>query len=526
MYKVMLIDDDVPMLKYLRQLIDWKELGLQVCGDTYSSVKALQLFRELQPDIVISDIGLPKMNGLELAAEFKRQSPETRIIFLTCHEDFYYAKKALTLNANDYLIKDELTSEQLEASLRGCVQSLRSAVQLPDQISYRDDLLRNADVLKLSLFRQLVKGGDTGAHIAAAKRLGIAWHYPSYMLALGMLEYASLLPRYEAKDIHLIRYSVYNIASEVAKGYEGITVFDEESGLVALHNYKPSLTVNYEQRMQDYLKEVQERCSQYLQVQVRMLCGPSKLEAGDIGPAYKRLLRLKERSYYVPGALLSWSGNKEEPFLYPLGSFLEQQKREISDAVREKDRGKLLYSLESAAETARSRGIDSAELIQFAVQLLRLLELQYAPHTVSEQYYACLQGTGTLEDTMGMLRWRLERLLDIRAAEEEGVNKEPKLQEIDHYIADHLFDNITSIDAANHLCLNSSYFSRYFKRLTGENFTDYLHRHKMGVAARMLEQREESVEMVALKLGYSDRTYFSKVFKKYMGTTPREYREK
>ncbi|REK71638.1 response regulator transcription factor [Paenibacillus paeoniae] len=526
MYKVMLIDDDVPMLKYLRQLINWEELGLHICGDTYSSVKALQLFRELQPDIVISDIGLPKMDGLELAAEFKQQNPETRIIFLTCHEDFYYAKKALTLNANDYLIKDELTSEQLESSLLKCVRSLRSAAQLPDGVSYRDDLLRNADVLKLALFRQFVKGGDTGAHIAAAKRLGIAWNYPSYMLALGTLEYASMLPRYEAKDTHLIRYSVYNIAGEVAKGYEGITVFNEDIGMVALQNYRPALNINYEQRMQAYLKEVQERCSQYLQVQVRMFCGPGKLDASVIGATYKKLLRMKARSYYSPGTLLSWNGYKEESFFYPLGSFLEQGKRDIADAVREGDHDKLLSSIRSVSETARSRGIDPAELIQFVVQLLRLLELQFAPHMVSEQYYAGLQGTVTLEDTMGMLRWRLEKLLGMRKAAEEEVNKEPKLQEIDHYIADHLFENITSIDVANYLCLNSSYFSRYFKRLTGDNFTDYLHRHKMGVAARMLEQREESVEMVALKLGYSDRTYFSKVFKKYMGATPREYREK
>ncbi|MFD0588715.1 response regulator [Paenibacillus sp. GCM10027627] len=526
MYRVMLIDDDVPMLKYLRQLINWGELGLHICGDTYSSVKAIQLFKELQPDIVISDIGLPKMSGLELAAEFKQQRPETRIIFLTCHEDFYYAKQALSLNANDYLIKDELTPEQLEESLLKCVQSIRSAAHLPDQASYREDLIRNADVLKLSLFRQMMKGGDVAAHIAAAKRLGIGWNYPSYMLALGLPEYASLLPRYEAKDIDLIRYSIYNIAGEVAKTYEGLTVFDDGSAIVALQNYRPSLTINYEQRMQSYLTEVSERCSQYLGVRIRMLCGPGKLEASGIGTAYKQLVCMKEQAYYMPGGLLPWKGYKREGFFYPLGAFLDQNKHDIEEAVREGDPVKLLLGIQRMRDTARSRSIDPAEWLQFAVQLLRLLELQYAPHSVNEQFYKCLQQTVTLEDTMEMLSWRMERLLRMRETAGGTVNKEPKLQEIDHYIADHLFDNITSIDAANYLCLNPSYFSRYFKRLTGENFTDYLHRHKMQVAARLLEQREESVEMVALKLGYSDRTYFSKVFKKYMGTTPREYRDK
>lgn len=134
MYRVMLIDDDVPMLKVLRQMIDWEALNLQIVGSTYSSAKALLLFDEVQPDIVITDIGLPQTNGIELAERFTREKPDTRIIFLTCHEDFHYAQQAVKLKADDYLLKDQLTGEQLEQSLGKSVRLLKSK----EGLIYRD----------------------------------------------------------------------------------------------------------------------------------------------------------------------------------------------------------------------------------------------------------------------------------------------------------------------------------------------------------------------------------------------------
>lgn len=130
MYKVMLIDDDVPMLKVLQQMIDWEAHSLQIVGSTYSSAKALLMFEEVQPDIVITDIGLPQKNGIELADYFTRMKPEVRIIFLTCHEDFHYAQQAVKLKVDDYLIKDQLTDEQLEKSLAKSVRLLKSKIGL------------------------------------------------------------------------------------------------------------------------------------------------------------------------------------------------------------------------------------------------------------------------------------------------------------------------------------------------------------------------------------------------------------
>ena len=80
MFKIMLIDDDVPMLKVLQQMMDWEQLSLSLIGSAYSSVKALQMFKELLPDIVITDIGMPQMDGLQLSAEFKKIKPRANLL--------------------------------------------------------------------------------------------------------------------------------------------------------------------------------------------------------------------------------------------------------------------------------------------------------------------------------------------------------------------------------------------------------------------------------------------------------------
>src|SRR5574342_656542 len=125
MINIMLVDDDVPMIKYLLKLINWEDHGLNVVGTSYSSIKALEMFKKYKPDLVISDIGLPQMNGLELAEELKQIKPNVRMIFLTCHEDFHYAQKAIQLNADCYLIKDGLTREQLEDSLEKSIKKIK-----------------------------------------------------------------------------------------------------------------------------------------------------------------------------------------------------------------------------------------------------------------------------------------------------------------------------------------------------------------------------------------------------------------
>lgn len=524
MYKVMLIDDDVPMLKFLQQLIDWESLEVKIVGTTYSSVKALDMFAECMPDFVITDIGLPKMNGLDLAAEFLKIHPGVRIIFLTCHEDFHYAKQALQLNADDYLIKDELTAEQLEQSVRKCVRVIRTQISSTQQEDYREELNRNKDLLKQSLWERLLKGGCDETLRGYARRLDIRWERPFFKLGYCYIHYSTFVTQYDSKDIELIRYGIYNMGCELARHYDSITLFYTNEVLVALLNYQPDLKVDAQQYLETFFSELEGQCSRLFKVKIGFVLGGAKMALTALGTEFHDMKRSTREVYYSSSHMHIW---KRADSIVPheeKAVTLEPESTELSRAMESGDPGLLRAAIQGLAKKAETTRLNPMSLKQACARSLRLMELKHPQSGGDERFYMFLGAAHRLQDTLDLVQVKAGQMIAGPKTERDLTFEEPKLQAIQQYIYKHLSENISSIDVANHLFLNPSYFSRYFKRLTGNNFTDYVHQYKMKEASNLLKNQDDSVEWVALKLGYSDRTYFSKVFKKYLGITPGEYK--
>ncbi len=525
MINIMLVDDDVPMIKYLKQLINWEEHGLNIVGTSYSSIKALELFKQYKPDLVISDIGLPQMNGLELASELKQIKPNVRMIFLTCHEDFHYAQKAIQLNADSYLIKDELTKEQLEENLKNSINKvIETSVSLED-LSYKEILNRNIEILKHSLFDRLIKRDDPELLIQFAKKLDISWQYPSFILGTGFFSLSAFIEKYSYQDLSIIKYGVYNIACDIAKNHPGITFFNEEDSIVFVYNFRQNIKFDHHQYIQSLLMEIQEKMIEYLGLEIFFIYGRQSSDIKNIGFVYQKIVRNRSHFFYNTVSILNWDIQTNLSAFCPISRLLDKEMSELVIAVKEKNSKRVKEILAFITQTAATKNLDPGELKRIISRRVRLIELQYI-ETGNEEFYSFLEECSRLSDAVKIVENKLTQLIQWNGKMDGASSREPKLQEIDQYIIENLSENVTSTDVAAHLYMNPSYFSRYFKRLTGENFTDYFHRFKIGVAAKILEQTGESVEEVAIKCGYSDRTYFSKVFKKYTKMTPREYRSK
>lgn len=129
MYNVMLVDDDYPVIELLSEAISWNELGLNLMGSYENGMSAWEEARSSPPDILITDIGMPKMNGLELSARIKEVKADVRIAILSCHNEFQYAQQAMRLNVQDYLLKDTLDPEELAQLLRRFKQAMDEEAQ-------------------------------------------------------------------------------------------------------------------------------------------------------------------------------------------------------------------------------------------------------------------------------------------------------------------------------------------------------------------------------------------------------------
>lgn len=520
---LMLIDDDVPMLEYVEYLLGPLGLELQLVASASSSEDALEQFHAVLPDLVIVDIGLPGMDGLELAEAFRSTKPEVRLIFLTCYEDFHYSKRAIQLEADDYLIKDELSPEQLKSSLTKAMSRFKSREELLERYSFRQAVERNKEVLKQSFLKQLLSGtaGQEGT-LAFGERLGISFRHPYLRYGFLHMDAASVMERYRYQDIPLIHFAVNNIALELAAGDGSITpVMSRDADLDLLWNVADP--GNGGQRLAEFMQAVQDKVSQYLKITVRGFYSESCAKVDSFDGLYRTLTGSRENNFYAPAqpvAVLDaqadfaesveWRGEKERGMLSL--ALAEQQAAWIDLAVNQ-------YTQQAAAERLLPRLVKEA-----CGSFVRQMAYE-AGGLAGEAFFTQLEQTVALEEAASLTRRELRRLWrEHTLAPAAAEAKDIRLQAVDRFLEEHADQMVTSTDMAEHLHLNASYFSRYFKKLAGVNFTDYVNQYKMNMAIAMLARPHETVENVAYTLGFSDRAYFSKVFKKYSGRNPSEYK--
>lgn len=523
MYKVMLVDDDIPMLEYLSVSISWESLGLTVTAQENSSLRALEQFERQQPDLVLTDIGLPQMNGLELAGRMKELKPDTVILFLTCHEDFHYAKQAVRLSAADYLIKDELTPKLLEASLTKAIAVLKSAEQQRGNQFYREDIYRNKDLLKQAFSERVMKGGASEALLPYALRLGMDWRQPDCLVGAVFPHYSTYSPRYAYFD-PLARYGMYNLAEELSGRQGMVTALPYGEYLLLVFNYKHSLQTNSVMAFRAYMEELQAKCREYIKIECGFWYDLRRHPVSALGNALRSLLDNRLQGYYSTDPLFQLGAPEEAGPPATLHALLAPLKEELLEGAKGGEADRVRAALNGFGHAAGKHRPEPETFLAYCLQLVRSVEaLRFDAE--EESFAACMQHTLRLHDTLRLMEVYFATLME-KGDGSPGQPHNVKLQTIDRYIAEHVAFTVSSTDMAEHLNLNPSYFSRYFKKMTGINFTDYVHQFKMSLAVRLLDKNDATIESTAAKLGYSDRNYFSKVFKKYVGIAPGEYKKK
>lgn len=523
MMKVMLIDDDVPMLEYVEHLLGGLNLELEVVASASSSGQALEEFHAALPDLVIIDIGLPGMDGLELAEAFRITKPEIRLIFLTCYEDFHYSKRAFQLEADDYLIKDELSAEQLRISVSKAAGRIRSREELLEHYSFRQTIECNKEVLKLSFLKQLLSAGaDAENALLFGERLGISWELPYFRLGFLHVDAASTIERYGYGDIPLIHYAVNNIALELSAGCPSITsiMMEDEDILLIWNVADPACP---DRALGEFMETVREKAEHYLKVKVQGFYSARPVLLRQFDMVYKPLAECRDHCFYdapeavcvlephpVFGQTAEWRWDKERAML--------------SLALEEGNAAWIDMAVNQWFQHISEERLHPRLVKEICGDFVRQMIFE-SGGAAEDGFFICLGQAVCLDEAARLTKRELRNLWRQHTlAPAPAQGKDIRLQAIDRFLEEHVDRMITSVDMAEHLHLNASYFSRYFKKLAGVNFTDYVNQYKINMAITMLGRRNETVENVAYTLGFSDRAYFSKVFKKYSGKSPSEYK--
>ncbi|MWV43444.1 response regulator [Paenibacillus sp. HJL G12] len=519
MYKTLIVDDEILDLEGMRTFIPWTDLGLEVVDAVNNGFEAMSVLEKETIDVLVTDVHMPSMSGLELVKKAKELYGRIKVIFVSGYQDFNYVKQAISLNAYSYVLKP-MDDQELIDALKKIVKELdgekqrEKTEQAYRQIAKNEYLLQllegviNAETSAILLEHYDLKNVSWPARAAAMEIDDMSWKLDPQPESLKQewfnRFYESALPLFEAEGIrHICRTSKQRIFLLTECGDKEP---DLESVVQQLHEQYPfSVTIGLGGRA-EHLIAIRDSYGEALAaLDYKLILGKGKVIDHD---------KLKfEEPEEMP--------NTDIPLEPLLNAVLHYDLVKISDEV---DR---FFTLAS--------GMRSRVQIQFYVMNI-WMRLEGQLKTVSENMFQALQHDGlskpdimlkyeTIDDIRSWLRYRLFSSAEI--IQNKRQKKSAKLvEEMIRYVKQQLHDNVTLKEVADYLSFSPNYLGSLFKEVTGTNFSEYVITLRMEKAGELLKDPRIKIYEVADRVGYRYMPYFSRQFKEVFGMTPGEFRRK
>ena len=516
MMKVFLVDDEIAIRENLRNSFPWEEKGYQLVGEAPDGEMALPMLRDLNADILLTDISMPFMDGMKLCEEVQRTMPWVERIILSGYDDFAYAQKAISLGVKEYLLKP-VTAKELEAALdrvRRQIEEKRrdreSLTALRERLASGNQFLR--DKLLASLFTDEGDPADDENLLRQMRELGVN-------LTAGCYAVIDISFSAEGEERAACRNAIASLA-EMSGG--GIHVCGAPKGARALvlgdnpedteeRAYSFANTMMHLPELQDVkrlLISVGDTVADFHQIRqsmrnarhARHLQGPENIPE-------RRIIGVDE----LPGQESPLSETDLSPLYERLQYATEDEVSSIlAEYTSSMDPVLALGYLRVACLLAASKIIQEGG--GDPRKILTDGEVDEALHTEGEDGFHRLESL-------------LRKAISFRNGQRTGYG-DPVIGKARAYLSRHYADpNLMLQDVAGEVHLSQSHFSTVFSQETGLTFTQYLTALRIGKAKELLEATEMRSSQIAEEVGYNDSHYFSYLFKKTTGKTPGEYRK-
>ncbi|MCR2806413.1 response regulator [Paenibacillus soyae] len=524
-YKVVLVDDEPIILRSLEAAIPWEELRVQIAGKARNGEEALQLFREQKPDMIISDIRMPSIDGITLMSEVMSINPKLIFIVISGYGDFEYARQAIREGASDYLLKP-IDHDELTGMIRKSVAKLDAERRAAEE---SEELLHSMEALSLlareRMFAELIEGNPRPLQHLSWLENGLL-DRPYVMAVVQLDHFAAMNKQWSHAEKRLWFFAIRNILDEFSAHNDAIAMFPFHSGeWVLLFEHMP------EGRRRKLGEEIVRLVSQYAKLSCSVGFGVKAQGADQLNAAYQSAYEaLYQRFYSGPENVFLDKEAAGEPLSdaasFPYPKSLET---ELTRAIRSLDleRQRALFDeLRTVLDqSAARRETLTSYMVELAIVAHREFEqLNVGVHSSSRELLQRIQESSTLGEAIEACKdacseWTLQHLGARRYEDGSALIEKARRYIDNHYRSDLGIDEVSEF-----VGLSTSHFCTLFKQTTGSTFLEYVTECRIDKAKYMLAHSEVKVYQVAPLVGYQDPRYFTQVFKKVTGLTPSEYR--
>ncbi|MCD1259957.1 response regulator [Paenibacillus athensensis] len=530
MYNLLVVDDEKFAVKGITMGIDWSDVAFGHIYEAMDVQEAKQLLGAHKIDVMVSDIEMPGANGLELQEWVRVNSPHTETIFLTGHANFEYAQQAIRLGSFDYMLKP-VDHDRLKDIVKQALDKIRAEEEQSSFTetykTYYSHWVSQLPILVERFWQDLLSGRIpmTSERLQRGLQLyDIPLRTDSWVLPI-LISVEHWKEELNARDEEIMEYAVRKAAAEI--------ILDEQMGSVIQENGSSLALVYMDESDESALHKLKQKCQAYIQAcnsyfQCSLSCyigeaGPLQRLTETVGDLFTReRSNVTKSNCVLTGAdadeasggsqsitpsfadwiVLLEAGKKQELLLRAQESITRMQAAEVGPESVE---GFYYGLLHTVYHVFHKKGLPVHELL--------------APQDLQDY-------TGATRSVNQLKNWAIRVLsssCDYISSHQKGVSA--VIGRVRAYVDEHLQEELSREEIAASVYLNPAYLSRLFKKETGLSISEYILKIRMEQAKKLLAESNDKISYVAEKIGYSHFSFFAKMFKKYTGFSPQEYRK-
>ncbi|KHD45953.1 response regulator transcription factor [Streptococcus hongkongensis] len=478
MYKVLLVDDEYMILQGLQLIIDWQSLGFEVIGTAKSAKEALRLLSDIRVDLMISDVNMPEMTGLQLIEEATKLYPNLQTMILSGYQEFDFVKRAIELESRAYLLKP-INKDELKEKLVTVKNTLdQHMIERKKQTGYDEYLVKQWLLDELS-------ESDFEEHLANKYQL------KNTSFTVLYIDYARELE-------NLRSYFKQNM---------------QELPLVITQDKKVFYAILVGNRL--LIKSFVEDLQQTFQADlIQLILAETVTDWENVYDSYNQVQSHLFYNKQVKGSAISHT-------IFPSS---ELQFLSFNKALMIGDKPTILSKLDAIFEEMAELGYSPEDVKH--VSFLLFLDIYRKFPILDKTTYSAMLETIHTSKHIDRIQSELVRLLELTSQDNPPQKRFSELvSETISYITQSYSEDLSLKYVADKLHVNGVYLGQCFKNETEQSFAQYLNQVRIQKAQQLLLYTNHSISEIAFEIGYNTNHYFIKMFKKLNGLSPKEFRD-
>jgi len=539
MLSLLIVEDEDVTREGLTTLIDWESLGIKICGLAANGVEALRVLENEQADLVLTDIRMPLMDGLQLVSQIRERKWDIAVILLSGYGDFEYAQRALRLGISDYLVKP-CSPDEIQNVFTKISREILKQRKFTDEMKGLEQQLHvNIPLVKTQILQQwlnfppLVTENRREQQKSVRMNLG----FEHVIVAAFRIDNKTIDNlNYSSTDFELLSFAASNIIKETLEQalLQPIEVVKEQDNIVVICNgYMEWM----EEKLNTGLTRVLANLKEFLMVTVSAGISNSTPDINLLHIAYEEALNALELRFYRGSGKFYFYQDIAELKKENLPTNINQlELLKLEQSALEHLRAGLFAEVLTdterwleyfQADYTHSRKQINLRTLSFLDRMMQLTKEKKNTETDLFQELGSIDEQvsriETLEELAGFVYRTIRQIIE---ALNSHKTPKRKVQQTQEYIAEHYNSSSLSLaGVAKALFVSSTYLSTLFKQELGINFLDYVHQYRIEKAKALLQSKDQKIHTVAKEVGYFDEAHFTKTFKKWTGMLPSQYKK-